>query len=124
MKNKKLLADLEIIAERTTLPTYNHDFDRVVKHLQSLIDDNFGYAIAKSLIYDEDTQAFWVTVEKSGPIRQAEKTPICLCVQRHVTINVKLPLLPQFEDIQSAIDEVTETYNNLYTYQQAKNARN
>lgn len=122
MKNKKLLADLEIISERTTLPTYNHDFDRVVKHLQTLIDENFGYALAKSLIYADDTQMFWVTVEKSGPLRRGP-APMCLCIQRHVTINVKLPLQPQFEEIQTVIDDVTETYNNLCAYHQAKNER-
>lgn len=109
MRNKQQLQALYEKSKDLTLPKYNHGYELLVSGLKEALSENFGYPVAKTLEYDEDNQCFWVRLEKDYTLPKIDTFPrVRQVLNMTVEIDPKLPLLPQFQYIETCIKKLNE----------------
>jgi len=113
MRTKGLIKRLEEVASEISFPTEpDHNFGHFSRDLRTIIEQNLGFQIAKTLEYAEHEQTFFVTLESTHTAREEVRPngvgPLCFTAARHVQI---FPLNPIESQISRLLAISTEVIN-------------
>jgi hypothetical protein len=117
VKQKKEIEKLD--TSNVSFPKANNAFDTYKARLRKVIEVNCGYAIAKSLEYDDYDQIFFVTLGVYGVLVPttlqdgSEADMACVNVSREIVIDPSNPIGPQIDVINNTYAALQHRHNVL-----------
>lgn len=114
MKNKKLIHSLNASSDKVEFPGLNSPFHQYMERLQTVVYDNCGYDVSKTLEYDELEKCFFVTVSHGLPtyfvsIDRTEADKFNLNLDKVMRIDPLMPIGEQIEEIMQVKKHLRET---------------
>jgi len=114
------MKDLDGLRDDVEFPQYNWKFDQYKCKLRGVIEANFDSPVVRTLVYDDDSQKFALTIDASSMLAGSwadncddtdKRTRMTLA--RNIEIDPQQPMGPQIKAAVEAVKELSKRHQLL-----------